>query len=48
MACHLRLWVLWLTSDKVGKIRQVMTIVDKPGYKLCFVFEYEHGRVAAV
>jgi len=48
MACHLRLWVLWLTSDKVGKIRQVMTIVDKPGYKLCFVLEYEHGRVAAV
>ncbi len=48
MACHLRLGVIGLTSDKVGKIRQVMAIVDKPGDKLYFVLEYEHGRVAAV
>lgn len=45
---HLGLRVVRLAPQEIGKIREVIAVVDKPRDELCFVLEYKDGRVVAV
>lgn len=47
MTGHLGLGVVRLAPQQIGKIREVIAVVDEARDELRFVLEYEHGRVAA-
>lgn len=45
---HLGLRVVRLAPQEIGKICEVIAVVDKPRDELCFVLEYKNRRVIAV
>lgn len=47
MTGHLGLGVVRLAPQQIGKIREVIAVVDEARDELRLVLEYEHGRVAA-
>lgn len=39
---HLGLGVVGLAPQEIGKIGEVIAVVNEARYELCFVLEYEH------
>lgn len=44
---HLGLGVVGLAPQEIGKIGEVIAVVNEARYELCFVLEYEHWGVVA-
>lgn len=38
---HLRLWVVRLAPQEIGKVGEVIAVVDEARDELCFVFKYK-------